>query len=179
MQEAQAAADKGVAAIGISEDRIVVLCANDEEQSIAQTASVMTLDESTSAFAVEGMRYYSYRYGTTTSGGGSGTSCRKAIMIVPGVMGTELKLTAAQNGLPAGTQVWPPLQDNEDFSNTAVVNEILKKLASNACDTSGNSMYDLCVKNDDNYGAFDHYKSLYNELSIIIIHCRAPFKPIR
>ena len=65
MQEAQAAADNGTAAIGISEDRIVVLSANDEEQPVAHTASVMTLDENTSAFAVEGMRYYSYGYGDT------------------------------------------------------------------------------------------------------------------
>ena len=67
MQEAQAAADNGTAAIGISEDRIVVLSANDDEQPVTQTASVMTLDENTSAFAVEGMRYYSYSYGTTTA----------------------------------------------------------------------------------------------------------------
>ena len=69
MKEAQAAADKGIAAIGISEDRIVVLSANDEEQPVAQTASVMTIDENTSAYAVEGMRYYSYSYGTTTQDG--------------------------------------------------------------------------------------------------------------
>lgn len=69
MQEAQAAADRGTAAIGISEDRIVVLAANDEEQPVAQTASVMTLDENTSAFAVDGLRYYSYSYGTTTTVG--------------------------------------------------------------------------------------------------------------
>ena len=67
IQEAQAAADKGTAAIGISEDRIVVLSANDEEQPVAQTASVMTLDENTSAFAVDGLQYYSYSYGTTTT----------------------------------------------------------------------------------------------------------------
>ncbi len=72
MQEAQAAANQGVAAIGISEDRIVVLSANDEEQPVAQTASVMTLDENTSAFAVEGMRYYSYSYGSTCQGGCGG-----------------------------------------------------------------------------------------------------------
>lgn len=67
MQEAQAAADRGVAAIGISEDKIVVLSANDEEQPVTQTASVMTLNENTSAFAVDGMRYYAYSYGTTIS----------------------------------------------------------------------------------------------------------------
>ncbi len=66
MKEAQAAADKGIASIGINEDRIVVLSATDEEQPVAQTASVMTIDENTSAYAVEGMRYYSYSYGTTT-----------------------------------------------------------------------------------------------------------------
>ena len=73
MQEVQEAADKGIAAIGISEDKIVVLSANDEEQPVAQTASVMTLDENTSAFAVDGLQYYSYSYGGTTCQGGSGT----------------------------------------------------------------------------------------------------------
>ncbi len=158
MQEAQEAADNGTAAIGISEDKIVVLAANDEEQPVTQTASVMTLDENTSAFAVDGMQYYAYSNGTTYP------SFRKAIIIVPGVMGTELKLTTAQNGLPAGTQVWPPIQGDENFENIEVLNETLDKLASIACDTSGNSVYDLCVKNDDNYGAFDLYKNLYNEL---------------
>ena len=66
MKEAQEAADKGTAAIGISEDRIVVLSATDEEQPVSQTATVMTLDENTSAFAVEGMQYYSYSNDTTT-----------------------------------------------------------------------------------------------------------------
>ena len=71
MQEAQEAANNGTAAIGISKGRIVVLSAKDEEQPVAQTASVMTLDENTSAYAVEGMQYYSYGYGTTNSGGGT------------------------------------------------------------------------------------------------------------
>ena len=65
MKEAQDAADNGIAAIGIGEDRIVVLSAKDEEQPVVQTASVMTLDENTSAFSVDGMRYYSYSYGGT------------------------------------------------------------------------------------------------------------------
>ena len=69
MKEAQAAADKGVAAIGISEDRIVVFSAKDDEQPVAQTASVMMLDENTSAFAVDGLRYYSYSYGAITDFG--------------------------------------------------------------------------------------------------------------
>ena len=76
MQEAQAAADKGTAAIGISEDRIVVLSANDEEQPVAQTASVMSLDENTSAYAVAGLEYYSYSYGGTTVNYGCGGTYR-------------------------------------------------------------------------------------------------------
>ena len=65
MQEAQEAANNGTAAIGISEDRIVVISAKDEEQPVTQTASVMTLTENTSAFAVDGLRYYVYSNGTT------------------------------------------------------------------------------------------------------------------
>ena len=67
IQEAQAAADNGTAAIGISEDRIVVLSANDEEQPVAQTASAMTLDENICAYAVDGLRYYTYAYGSTNT----------------------------------------------------------------------------------------------------------------
>ena len=67
MQEAQAAANNGVAAIGISGDRIVILSAIDEEQPVTQTASVMTLDENTSAYSVAGLEYYAYSYGTTTN----------------------------------------------------------------------------------------------------------------
>ena len=69
MKKAQEAANNGTAAIGISEDRIVVLSGNDQEQPITQTASVMTLDENTSAFAVDGLEYYVYNYNTTSSVG--------------------------------------------------------------------------------------------------------------
>ena len=65
MQEAQDAANNGTAAIGISEDKIVVLSAKDEEQPVAQTASVMTLDENTSAYSVAGLEYYTYSYNST------------------------------------------------------------------------------------------------------------------
>ena len=73
MQEAQEAANSGTVAIGISEDKIVVLSAKDEEQPVTQTTSVMTLDENTSAFAVDELRYYSYSYAGTTCQGGSST----------------------------------------------------------------------------------------------------------
>ena len=68
MQEAQEAADKGTAAIGISKDRVVVLSATDEEEPVAETASVMTLSENTSAYSVAGLEYYTYNCSTTNPG---------------------------------------------------------------------------------------------------------------
>ena len=67
MQEAQEAADNGTAAIGIGEDRIVVLAGTDEEEPVAQTTEVMTITDSTPAVAVAGLQYYSYGSGTTTN----------------------------------------------------------------------------------------------------------------
>ena len=75
--------------------------AEDDEQPAQQTASVLTLTDNTPAVAVANLQYYSYSYGSTT-GGSTTIPWRKAIIIVPGVMGTELKLTTSQNGLPAG-----------------------------------------------------------------------------
>lgn len=65
MQKAQQAADKGTAAIGISKDRVVVLSATDEEEPVTATASVVTLSESTSAYAVAGLEYYAYNLAST------------------------------------------------------------------------------------------------------------------
>ncbi len=73
MEEAQEAANKGTAAIGISENKIVVISANDQEQPVTRTASVMPLDENTSAFEVSGLMYYSYSYGSTGCCGGGST----------------------------------------------------------------------------------------------------------
>ncbi|MBO5097010.1 MAG: hypothetical protein J6B96_01695 [Agathobacter sp.] len=66
MQEAQEAADNGIAAIGISKDRIVVLAAKDEEEPVAETVSVMSLSKDISVNTVDGMSYYAYSNGTTT-----------------------------------------------------------------------------------------------------------------
>lgn len=60
MQEAQKSANNGTAAIGISEEKIVVLSANDDEQPVAQTASVITLDENTSEHSVSSLVFYQY-----------------------------------------------------------------------------------------------------------------------
>ena len=69
MQEAQAAANNGTAAIGISEDRIVVLAATDEEEPVEETAEVMTITDNTPAVAVANLQYYSYGSVSTGQGG--------------------------------------------------------------------------------------------------------------
>lgn len=66
MEEAQAAANNGTAAIGISDSKIVVLAANDAEEPIEPTAEVLAITDSTPAVAVAGLQYYSYGYGGTT-----------------------------------------------------------------------------------------------------------------
>ena len=67
MEEAQQAADKGVAAIGISENQIVVLTANDEDEPVAQTASVMTLSENNSADVASDLQYFTYSNESTAT----------------------------------------------------------------------------------------------------------------
>ena len=67
MKEAQAAADQGIAAIGISDKRILVLSANDEEQPITKTTSVMPISGDTSALEVDGLKYFSYGRGNTSN----------------------------------------------------------------------------------------------------------------
>ncbi len=62
LQEAKEAANKGTAAIGISEDKIVILSAEDEEQPTAQTASVLTITDTTPAVAVANLEYYANTY---------------------------------------------------------------------------------------------------------------------
>ena len=69
MEEAQAAANNGTAAIGISDSKIVVLAADDAEEPIEPTAEVLAITDSTPAVAVAGLQYYSYGYGGTGCGG--------------------------------------------------------------------------------------------------------------
>ena len=66
MQEAQQAADNGTAAIGISKDRITIVSATDEDEPVAQTATVMNLSGENSADAIFDLEYYTYGNGTTT-----------------------------------------------------------------------------------------------------------------
>ena len=108
-----------------------------------------------------GLAYYikvrGYNY-TKTGAYGLSVKGKKAIIIVPGVMGTELVLGQAAQGFPAGTKVWPP---NEQGS----ILEAPSKLALLQCDSEGVSIHDIRVRNDDNYGALDQYQTLFDELS--------------
>ncbi len=70
LEEAKEAANNGTATIGISEDKIVILSAEDEEQPAPQTASVLTLTDTTPAVAVADLQYYTYSYSTTNYGCG-------------------------------------------------------------------------------------------------------------
>ena len=75
MQTAQEMADKGIAAIGINEEKIVVLSATDEEEPVTQTAAVIMLDEETLEDSVSSLVFYQYsnmrscgdQYGATWS----------------------------------------------------------------------------------------------------------------
>ena len=66
MKDAQEAANSGIPAIGISDQRIVFLAADDEDQPVAENSSVMVLNANTPAYSVDGLLYYSYRNGQTT-----------------------------------------------------------------------------------------------------------------
>ena len=84
IQEAQAAADTGTAAIGISEKRIVVLSAADKEEPVSKASSIMALSEATSAYAVSDLQFYTYGYGITTQDGdGSGTESGNTVLDKP------------------------------------------------------------------------------------------------
>lgn len=110
-----------------------------------------------------GLAYYikvrGYNY-TKTGAYGLNVKGKKAIIIVPGIMGTELKLTTDTNGFPAGTIVWPPLEKGASPGADAV-----SKLQALACDSNGNSVLSYVgVNENDNYGADDEYKILYDYL---------------
>ncbi len=154
LEEAKEAANNGTAAIGISEDKIVILSAEDEEQPAPQTASVLTLTDTTPAISVANLQYYAYSYGTT--GGGTTIPLRKAIIIIPGIMGSELFAGEQIDNFSYGTKLWDP-------SVGLDADDKIKKLA---CTSNGNSIYNIYAGNQ-NFGARSLYKRIYNRLSSI------------
>ncbi len=71
-QEAQQYANKGVAAIGVGEDRMVILSAETEEEKgkeavVAKKPMVMTLQADAITDAAPDLAFYAYSYDTTTT----------------------------------------------------------------------------------------------------------------
>ena len=65
-EEAQEAANNGIPAIGISNDQIVMLAAEDEDQPVANAVAVMMLEENNASYVMNGTQYYVYGSGSTT-----------------------------------------------------------------------------------------------------------------
>ncbi len=113
-QEAQAAADRGTAAIGISEDRIVVLSATDDENPVMKTSSVMSLSENLSENEVNTLSYFSYSCGSSGGDGTGGTYKPTATIIKEGNF----------NKVLFGSKVWRCINrdmiynDNDDGTNS-------------------------------------------------------------
>ena len=170
MKEAQAAADKGIAAIGISEDKIVVLSATDEEQPVAQTASVMTLDENTSAYAVAGLEYYSYGSGGTTTMVSLSQEQKHFISVIAGeAIGANTKTQKAV----AHTIMNRVKEPRDVWANATCVNDVLTKSQYNAI---GETQYNLCMSylNNRNYSN-NNYEALIQAVIPIYLYNEADF----
>lgn len=66
LEQAQESANSGKATIGISEDKVVVISAKDDEQPVTQTDGVMSSDAVTPVESASGMQYYAYTAGGTS-----------------------------------------------------------------------------------------------------------------
>ncbi len=58
MEEAREYADSGIAVVGINENRIVLIAAEDKEEPMPKMDSVITINEDTTAYAVSGLQFY-------------------------------------------------------------------------------------------------------------------------
>lgn len=90
------------------------------------------------------------------------TITKKAIIIVPGIMGTEL-VAGPGHPLGEGTMLWSSSLI-EDY-NSGVLSEInlAARIATLKCDVNGNSVNSIIPYNNI-YGAANTYKDLYNAL---------------
>lgn len=76
-EKAQELANKGIATIGINDDGVIVISAEDSEAPAASTASIMPMEQA--AAAVSGMQYYAYTAGST--GGNNPVPYRTEVVI--------------------------------------------------------------------------------------------------
>lgn len=156
IQEAQQAADKGIAAIGISKDRMVVLSATDEEEPVTANASVMTLSENTSAYAVSGLEYYWYhdKHDTLTE------EQKHFVSVIAGeAIGANTKTQKAV----AHTIMNRFIEPRDVWSHVRSVSEVLVKSQYNAV---GEPQYNACMEYLNNR---DHSNELYENLIDAVI----------
>ena len=161
MQEAQQAANNGTAAIGISADRIVVLSATDEEQPVAQTASVMTLSENTTAYSVAGLEYYTYGCGTTTCYLCYLSDEQKHFISV--IAGEAIGANTKTRKAVAHTIMNRFYEPRDVWNNVTSVSEVLVKSQYNAV---GEPQYNACMAYLDNR---DYSSQLYEDLINAVI----------
>ena len=171
MQQAQQAADKGTAAIGISKDRMVILSATDEEEPVAETASVMTLSESTSAYAVAGLEYYSYSCGATTLPEEELTEEQKHFVSV--IAGEAIGANTLTQKAVAHTIMNRLLEPRDVWSDVASVSDVLVESQYNAV---GGSQYNQCMAylNNRDYSS-ELYEGLISAVIPIYLGCEADF----
>lgn len=118
-----------------------------------------------------GLAYYikvrGYNY-TKTGAYGLSVKGKKAIIIIPGIMGSELfagePLVLVDNdafaiSLPTGTKLWDP-----PANNPIEIAEAWVKVKALACNTDGTSKHKITVGNE-NYGAQSMYQTIYNSLN--------------
>lgn len=149
-EEAQEAVNRGTAAIAVSGNKFIIIAAEDEEEPVVDTTSVMTLSKTANANST--MKYYAYDNNTTTNSNDNG---REAIIIIPGIMGSELFAGEANGSkISRGTKLWDP--DANLYADD--------KIRMLACDDEGDSVYNVYASNQ-NYGAKSTYKRIYNRLA--------------
>ena len=169
MQEAQEAANNGIAAIGISEDRIVMLSAADEEQPVTHNASVMVVDETTPAMAVAGMRYYAYTCGTTTVG----ILSQEQKHFISVVAGEAIGANSRTQKAVAHTIMNRVKEPRDVWSNATCVSDVLIKSQYNAI---GESQYKSCMEYLDNRdNSNDLYETLIQTVLPIYLCCESDF----
>ena len=78
----------------------------------------------------------------------------KAVVILPGIMGTELFAGKNNTKYPYMTKLWDPKVGIDAFN----------KIKSLACDSNGNSLNDIYAANE-NFGAQGAYKRMFDKLS--------------
>ncbi len=86
-----------------------------------------------------------------------------AIIIIPGIMGTELVAGPNNNSYDEGTKLWSTSVVNDFFSDANGIASSVAKVSSLACDSSGESINDV-VPYNNTYGVNNLYEDLYDYL---------------